>query len=78
MQTVRAIRRGFDGATLRRKGEVFQVPDSARASWFVPASADVEPTPVSGEENDAGKPKGKFSAGSRAKKDSEPADPASP
>lgn len=36
---VRAIKSGYHGGTLRRAGDVFDVPDGAKASWFVGVDA---------------------------------------
>lgn len=36
---VRALKQGYYGGSRRREGEVFDVKDGAKASWFVPVES---------------------------------------
>ena len=33
---VKAIKLGFDGRRLQEAGAIFEMPDGAKSSWFVP------------------------------------------
>jgi len=74
---VRATRPGFYGATFHAQGDVFEVSDGLRGSWFVP----LEPVhdPADEEDTNMGKPRrGRPSGGSRKPSESpepEPNDP---
>jgi hypothetical protein len=39
MKQVTAIKQGYYGGRLLAPGDVFEVPDDAKASWFAPAAA---------------------------------------
>lgn len=45
MKRVRALELGYDNITLREPGDEFDMPDDAKAPWFVDASSDVMPVP---------------------------------
>jgi len=63
---VRATRHGFYGATFYAPGDVFEVSEGLRGSWFTPLGAAREPAAVRTEEPDVGKPRrGRPSGGLR-------------
>lgn len=42
---VRAITMGFYGGARRRPGDVFEVPDGTKGTWFKPADVAPQPAP---------------------------------
>lgn len=42
---VKAIKLGFYGGSRRRPGEVFEVPETIKGSWFVPVETPADPVP---------------------------------
>lgn len=47
---VRALKTGYFGA-LRKEGDVFDVPDGAQASWFVPVETEPAEKPKKPKED---------------------------
>ncbi|MGE4334969.1 MAG: hypothetical protein AB7E55_03215 [Pigmentiphaga sp.] len=54
---VRAIKRGFYGDDLKEVGEIFEVADGAKASWFVPAEGEAGPPADPGKRRGGGSPR---------------------
>lgn len=47
MSKVRANQRGYFGGMVREAGDIFDVPDGAKASWWGPVGdADIAPAPA--------------------------------
>jgi len=70
---VRATRHGFYGATFHAPGDVFEVSDGLRGSWFVPLDPAQEPADAG--DIDPGKSRRGRSAGGLRKQSEPPAPP---
>lgn len=46
MSKVRANQRGYFGGMVREAGDIFDVPDGAKASWWGPVGDDDAPAPA--------------------------------